>query len=654
MFAWLFIGGLACTQTETQSTQTESEGDSEFVVEPLQAGDQALPAAVVGEEYEVALAWSGGEGEVQWSSGDPDAIPPGLDLKRDGRVSGRPSQAGSFEFVAEVFDQAGEYRVVTLSISVDLEPTVLQCGDSVSGEFAGGAVIAGNVDFNALDSLAWLAVEVPNGGVQRVALDVQVSRAATLFVQHPDQPLGSWELRKHYVDHGVPGGESSIPVDGRTYPSLPDYGASDYIPLLLASDRASGSWELSVTCTDGPVLQQAAFSAPLGAAFDADLEVFGSNEGVRFTTQDTLPDWLSLDEATGVLTGMPPSEDVWEVSVTVTAPDLREREEQVVLGAYEVTDIQCGELVSVQTQRGTQDSPLLPDPFAYRVVRLPVGSELSALEAVLTSDDAAFMYATSDGLEVHNFADPGSVDEPRTLTIDQHTVHRMLDYQAAGAVQVWVAASEGPVDAELLVTCDTGPRPAFGALPVPEEGIAGSFALEAYGGEAPYTVSIADLPPGLSVLDNALTGTAAEAGEYPVEVTVEDATGATHTSTYPLFVGLQSVDPTADLVACGDTVESDFSSAGEVTTLMTRNEGGPFALDITTQTAEVHPGVHAPTSLRRYVFLGDRIPAESSATVWLDDDSVTPLRSYPSDTAVRFHIEAVSPGTWEATLRCPQ
>lgn len=60
-------------------------------------------------------------------------------------------------------------------------------------------------------------------------------------------------------------------------------------------------------------------------------------------------------------------------------------------------------------------------------------------------------------------------------------------------------------------------------LPAGAEGAAYEVALAARGGTAPYTWSATGLPAGLSVEGNQITGTPTEAGDFTVDLSVEDA-----------------------------------------------------------------------------------------------------------------------------------
>lgn len=77
----------------------------------------ALPSAVVDVRYEVALGAAGGDGSYTWAVRQGTALPPGLTLATDGRLTGTPTTAGTFPLDV-IVKSAGLQAEAVLSLRV--------------------------------------------------------------------------------------------------------------------------------------------------------------------------------------------------------------------------------------------------------------------------------------------------------------------------------------------------------------------------------------------------------------------------------------------------------------------------------------------------------------------------------------------------------
>jgi Putative Ig domain len=77
----------------------------------------ALPNAVVKIGYSVTLAASGGNAPIAWSLAS-GALPPGLTLNSGGKISGTPTQTGTFTFTVKVGDGSSPQQVKAASFSI--------------------------------------------------------------------------------------------------------------------------------------------------------------------------------------------------------------------------------------------------------------------------------------------------------------------------------------------------------------------------------------------------------------------------------------------------------------------------------------------------------------------------------------------------------
>ncbi len=88
----------------------------------------SLPNGVVGTAYSQTLSGAGGTGGFVWTVAS-GALPGGLSLSQAGVVSGTPSAAGSFSFVAQISDTAGNIATKALGVTIvsAQPPTTQSC-----------------------------------------------------------------------------------------------------------------------------------------------------------------------------------------------------------------------------------------------------------------------------------------------------------------------------------------------------------------------------------------------------------------------------------------------------------------------------------------------------------------------------------------------
>ncbi len=305
---------------------------------PLEAPDQTLPVGTVGVKYEERLTVNGGQGPYEWTVPSWSEVPGGLKLKKDGRIKGAPSEAGDHIFSVIAHDSAGREKQIQVELKVLLELDVVQCGDTIEGEFLGSGLGVTEVDFGDTNNVNWLGVQVPNDLTTRIDLRFSNTNISTVYVQRPSEPVGSWNLEDQYVGTYLNPGFSTmvVTIDASTDPSLSGYSAQPTIPLLLVG-QAAGNWSLTVECSDGPILVRAEqYPTQRGDPLEIDYDVYGDNTDVRIYTEDPLPPWMIWDEATGTVTGTAMEEGGWEFTVIAETEDGRRREERSIIGVYEV------------------------------------------------------------------------------------------------------------------------------------------------------------------------------------------------------------------------------------------------------------------------------------------------------------------------------
>jgi hypothetical protein len=108
---------------------TDTETETLVVRQPLVASSPlsrraTASRAEVGVAFEAALTASGGGGTFTWTVAPGSSLPAGLTLASDGQITGTPTTAGSYTFVATVTDQEQRTARVTSTITVAAKLTI--------------------------------------------------------------------------------------------------------------------------------------------------------------------------------------------------------------------------------------------------------------------------------------------------------------------------------------------------------------------------------------------------------------------------------------------------------------------------------------------------------------------------------------------------
>ncbi len=538
----------------------------------LEAVDQTLPIAIVRKKYDEPLLANAGTAPYTWTVPEWQALPGGLELSADGRLTGRPSQAGTFTFQVEVNDAAGRTKRPFITLHVILEPTVLACGDSASGVFEGSGYAGADPDFDYFGGHEWLAVELPDDDTTRVSLQWTLERAITAYVERPNEVIGSWDTEEHYVPRVMDPvtGNTELRIDASSQPSLSGYAAQELLPILAVAQTA-GAWEVTVECSDGPIFVTVPqYPTELGKELEYDFDVYNEPAGTRIYTPDELPEWMIWDEATGQVTGTAEEVGSWPFTLIAESPDGRIREERSIIGVYEVREVGCGDRVQATTLDGYFDGEFTTyyDTDGYHVYRMGLGEDVlaSTVEIQLSGLDASFM-GTAD-------PDPGWLKffpgaeriyggfYPSLFRLDPRTYPAMKHYREVEEIYFQVAPTGLERSYTLDVTCDDTPRPDLAGLPVIPIFEPVDEDFPAVGGQAPYLWTAEGLPTGLQLsTEGKLTGSVGEQLESLVTLTVEDKLGAEGSDSYPLYSSVEAACEGDTLVRCGDTVTGTFSSS---------------------------------------------------------------------------------------------
>lgn len=645
----------------------------------LTVADQTLASAVVGERYDAVIAASGGNPPYVFSAvQDP---PGGLTLTADGHLKGRIAQAGSTTFQVLVSDAMGRSKIALITVNAVLEPLVVQCGETVSGRFTDDAMGPGGMpDLAVLDGLAWLAVDLPDEPVTRVDLTFDNDASSVLYVEQPNELLGSWDITNHYVAKAVDAtAPSTVSIDAGTDPSLTGFATQELLPMVLVG-QSTGDWSVSVECSDGPVFTTLLqYPTEQGTPFLYDFDVYGSDNTVaRIWTDDPLPRWMVWDEVTGIVTsdsGLAEQPGTWEITIQAETPDGRHREERAIFGVYDVREVPCGGRIDLTVDEGYFDGEFTGyyDPKGFDVFRVDLaGRAPSSILLSATGSDGHYLGLADpapDWLKFYGGAERVYVEGPASIVVEPRTYPASHHYADEGEL-FFSAASIGSIldGVELSVECDDTPLPDLAAFPVLAPLDAIDLPLDAIGGEPPYAWGATGLPAGLQLQrDGRLTGTTSITGTFPVTLTVTDKNDAQGSRTYDLRVGSDDACLGFKRVYCGDSISNEFTEAyyndsGSKESTRTfcyvddsdrtlgielYSDDGQYRVDV------ADPGVDDPDQVTdaahsTYVAFVDRGAVEG---VSLDSFSWPNLDDYQG-LPVFVTLRAYDPGEWTAHFVC--
>ena len=287
-----------------------------IVAQTLGLAPQTLPAALLGLTYQFQLAGKGGNGSYTFELAPGDALPPGLTLGLDGKITGTPSAVGSYAFSVVLTSglrnvvERRAMRVAPLSASLAITSDVLppitrlipyelplgvQGGRApytwslAAGALPDGLVFQPSADEKALisgtplrvgvfsftlevedsrgrsDTADFVIRVVPPGLTINAALPAQVLRGDVISVQFAVAPAlssSSWNVR-----------------DGRV-PSGLSFDANGLLAGTVAGDAAFGAYTFTIAVggRDGASAMRS-YSVEVASALTVDRRGCGCGGG---------------------------------------------------------------------------------------------------------------------------------------------------------------------------------------------------------------------------------------------------------------------------------------------------------------------------------------------------------------------------------------
>ena len=468
-----------------------------FSFEEITISPAALVNATIGVALNQTIAATGGNLDFVYTL-TSGTLPAGVTLADTGELSGTPTETGSFTFTVQATNARAHSKAVTYTLTVEAaapRPEVISTG--VIGNPASDAV---SVTFDVTFSEAVtdftgsdLVLTSTGTAIGRLAL-IQTSDNIHYTVRVGDIS-GSGTLRLDVLANAV----SNIAGNRN-----------------LAFTRGT-PWNVApsmiLTPPDGSNLS----NGLVGAAYnDGSISATGGAGTITYSATG-LPSGLSIDPATGAITGTPTADGTFTVAVTAT-------------GATSGT-------ASVSYTIVVAAAPL---PVSLTPAD---GSALTAGVVGTAYNDGSISASGGAGTITY-----GATGLPSGLSIDPETGEITGTPTAAGTFTLAVTATgatSGVAAASYIIVIAAAPLP---VSLTPAEGSAltagvvgaayNDGSISAAGGAGTITFSATGLPAGL-IIDGAsgkITGTPTADGAFPINVTATAVTSGSASASYTIVV----------------------------------------------------------------------------------------------------------------------
>ena len=274
---------------------TDSSGQTDTQVlsinmSPLSITTTSLPSGSIGQAYSQQLQTIGAIAPLTWSI-SAGTLPPGLNLNQTtGVISGTPiAPAGTSSFTVRAQDAGGQSDTQALSIVINL----FNAPNITTTTLEGGTV-----------GQSYNQTLRANGGIGALTWSVS---AGSLPAGLTISPAGTI---------------SGVPTN---------VGISNFIVTVIDTFNQSDTQALSITVT--PALEITTSSLPNakeGEVYSATLQSAGGVPPVSWTVTPLLPEGLSLNQTTGLITGIPALLTRGTHTLTFTAQDSRTPTPQII------------------------------------------------------------------------------------------------------------------------------------------------------------------------------------------------------------------------------------------------------------------------------------------------------------------------------------
>lgn len=482
---------------------------------------QTLPGGKEGEAFDATLQAEGGHGNLSWSL-DSGNLPDGIHVTPNGHVTGTPgagsggSAGESYTFIVEVCDSC------PLAVQCDTQQLVLLIAPLDAPCDPGPEIVSESPLDPGTEGVAYMYQMLASGG----------QGAKTWTINNPlDLPEG--------LDFNNQGKLSGTPAAGSSGDYNLDITVSDSCPEVQTDQ---GIFELtinSVPCADPPVITTPTIDEGFeNTLYDFQFEATGGEGTLSWSHSggDPLPNGLMFD-TDGRLHGTPAigTANTYEIEIEVEDECPSAPQTDSNLFNLIINPLGCAEPPTIMT---TELAPGV-EGIEYEQILTAQDGEGNLIWEILVDNDSLPAGLTLTGNVITGIPDSG--------TEGPYALH----------IEVCDSCPDEQCDDELFnltiyPPCATGPTITT-ETPLPGAIIGESYSvfLEADDGEGALTWQVVvggqDLPAGLELIGNEITGTAEAGteGSYFVQFEVCDSCGIPQcdNTTLQLPVGTDPCDP---------------------------------------------------------------------------------------------------------------
>ena len=512
------------------------------------------------------------------------SLPAGLTLSSAGLLSGTPSVTGSFPITVKVTDGNGctgtssTYNLVincqtitvtnpattTGTVSAPFTQTFTQTGANGTATFTTASTLPAGLTLSTAGLLSGtptqsgtfpivVTVTDSNGCTGTGATYTLIISCQTITVGNPattSSPAGV-PLSINFTQTGAIGTatfttSSTLPAgltlaaNGTLSGTPSGSGAFPIVVTVTDSNGCTGtnpSYTLTITCPTITVTNPGVSSGTSGVAFSQTFTQSGGQGTITWSETGALPAGITLNTATGVLSGTTNAAGSFPITVTAT-----DQNGCTGTGATYTLVINCQTITVTNpgVNTGTVDAPFSQTFTKTGILGTVTWSETGALPAGITLNSATGVLSGTPTVK--------------------------------GTFPITVTATDtngcsGNSSYTLTINCQTitvtNPGVNTGTVDAP---FSQTFTQSGAHGTATFTTA-STLPAGLSLSTaGVLSGTPTVKGTFPITVTVTDSNSCTGTgSTYTLTINCQTItvtNPGTTTGTAGTAFSQTFTQSG--------------------------------------------------------------------------------------------